>query len=274
MLHSYDPSGHVINLGDGTRREVDQLTANVVNTIAGDGTAIFAGDGVAATKSGISTPQGIALGPDASVYFVDNAHRVIRVSPNGIQTTVAGTGVRGFSGDGGPANQAQLANPTSVALGLDGSVYIADRSNFRVRRVAPNGVISTFAGIGIMGAPDEGSLAKATQIFPRNVAVGPDGRLFISDAGHVWVVDQNGVINAYAGAGGGFSGDGGPRSRLARTQAAWHFPPMGRCSLSTTLAFAKSHPKESFPLSPGRAMARSTATAVPHSAPASTGPGM
>ena len=132
------------------------------------------------------------------------------MSPNGIQTTVAGTGVRGFSGDGGPANQAQLANPTSVALGLDGSVYIADRSNFRVRRVAPNGVISTFVGIGIMGAPDEGSLANATLIFPRNVAVGPDGRLFISDAGHVWVVDQNGVINAYAGAGGGFSGDGGP----------------------------------------------------------------
>jgi len=210
VLHSYDPSGHVINLGDGTRREVDQLTANVVNTIAGDGTGTFAGDGIAATKSGISTPQGIAVGPDASVYFVDNGHRVIRVSPNGIQTTVAGTGVRGFSGDGGQANQAQLANPTSVALGLDGSVYIADRSNFRVRRVAPNGVISTFVGIGIMGAPDEGSLANATRIFPRNLAVGPDGRLFISDAGHVWVVDQNGVINAYAGAGGGFSGDGGP----------------------------------------------------------------
>ena len=210
VLHSYDPSGHVINLGDGTRREVDQLTANVVNTIAGDGTGIFAGDGIAATKSGISTPQGIAVSPDGSVYFVDNGHRVIRVSPNGIQTTVAGTGIRGFSGDGGPANQAQLANPTSVALGLDGSIYIADRSNFRVRRVAPNGVISTFVGIGIMGAPDEGSLANATLIFPRNVAVGPDGRLFISDAGHVWVVDQNGVINAYAGAGGGFSGDGGP----------------------------------------------------------------
>jgi hypothetical protein len=82
VLHSYDPSGHVINLGDGTRREVDQLTANVVNTIAGDGTGIFAGDGIAATKSGISTPQGIAVSPDGSVYFVDNGHRVIRVSPN------------------------------------------------------------------------------------------------------------------------------------------------------------------------------------------------
>ena len=211
VLHSYDPTGHVLNLGDGARRDVDQLTANVVSTIAGDGTATFGGDGVAAVKSGISGPQGIAVGPDGSVYFVDNgSHRVIRVDPNGIQTTIAGTGVRGGGGDGGPANQAQLANPTSVALGLDGSVYISDRSNFRVRRVAPNGIISTFVGVGIMGVPDEGALANATAIFPRNVAVGPDGRVFISDAKRIWVVDQNGVINAYAGSSTITGGDGGP----------------------------------------------------------------
>jgi RHS repeat-associated protein len=211
VLHAYDPSGHVLNLGDGTRRNVDLLTANVVRTMAGDGTAIFGGDGVAAIKSGISTPAGITVGPDGSVYIVDNnAHRVTRVDPNGISTTLAGTGTRGFGGDGGPANVAQLANPTSVALGLDGSMYIVDRSNFRVRRVAPNGVISTFAGTGIMGGPVEGSLADATPIFPRNVAVGPDGRVFISDAKHIWVVDQNGVINAYAGASVNFGGDGGP----------------------------------------------------------------
>ncbi len=210
-LHSYDPSGHMLNLGDGTRREVDQLTANVVSTIAGDGTATFGGDGVSALKSGISSPAGLAAGADGSVYIVDNtAHRVIHVDANGIQTTVAGTGVRGSGGDGGPAIQAQLANPTSVAVGLDGSVYIADRSNARVRRVAPNGIISTFAGTGLMTAPVEGSLANATPIFPRNVAVGPDGRVFITDAKHVWVVDQNGVINAYAGADVLFGGDGGP----------------------------------------------------------------
>lgn len=210
-LHAYDPSGHVLNLGDGTRRSVDLLTANVVSTIAGDGTTTFGGDGVAAIKSGISTPGGITVGPDGSVYIVDNsAHRVSRVDPNGIITTVAGTGTRGFAGDGGPAKNAQLANPTSVALGLDGSLYIADRSNFRVRRVAPNGIISTFAGTGVMTAPVEGSLANATPIFPRNVAVGPDGRVFISDSKHIWVVDQNGVINAYAGASVLFGGDGGP----------------------------------------------------------------
>jgi hypothetical protein len=211
VLHAYDPSGHVLNLGDGTRRNVDLLTANIVRTIAGDGTAIFGGDGVAATKSGISTPAGITVGPDGSVYIVDNtAHRVSRVDPNGIITTVKETGKRGSSGKGRQAKKAKLTNPTSVALGLDGSVYIADHFNFRVRRVAPNGVISTFAGTGTSGAPSEGSLANSTQIFPRNVAVGADGRVFISDAGRIWVVDQNGVINAYAGAGGGFGGDGGP----------------------------------------------------------------
>jgi len=211
VLHSYDPSGHVLNLGDGTRREVDQLTANVVTTIAGDGSSTFGGEGVSALNSGIAGPAGITVGPDRSVYVVDNtAHRVTRVDPNGILHTVAGTGVRGFSGDGGQGIQAQLANPTSVALGLDGSVYISDRSNFRVRRVGPDGVISTFAGIGVMGVPDEGALANATSIFPRNVAVGPDGRVFISDAKRIWVVDQNGVINAYAGSDALTGGDGGP----------------------------------------------------------------
>jgi RHS repeat-associated protein len=211
VLHSYDPSGHVLNLGDGTRREVDQLTANVVTTIAGDGSSTFGGEGVSALNSGIAGPSGITVGPDRSVYVVDNtAHRVTRVDPNGILHTVAGTGVRGFSGDGGQGIQAQLANPTSVALGLDGSVYISDRSNFRVRRVGPDGVISTFAGIGVMGVPDEGALANATSIFPRNVAVGPDGRVFISDAKRIWVVDQNGVINAYAGSDALTGGDGGP----------------------------------------------------------------
>ncbi len=211
VLHSYDPSGHVLNLGDGTRREVDQLTANVVTTIAGDGSSTFGGEGVSALNSGIAGPSGITVGPDRSVYVVDNtAHRVTRVDPNGILHTVAGTGVRGFSGDGGQGIQAQLANPTSVALGLDGSVYISDRSNFRVRRVGPDGVISTFAGIGVMGVPDEGALANATSIFPRNLAVGPDGRVFISDAKRIWVVDQNGVINAYAGSDALTGGDGGP----------------------------------------------------------------
>jgi RHS repeat-associated protein len=210
-LHSYDPTGHVLNLGDGRRLEVDQLTANVVSTVAGDGTATFGGEGVSALKSGLSTPAGIAVGPDRSVYIVDGTnHRVIRVDPNGIQKTVAGTGVRGFNGDGIQANQAQLANPTSVALGLDGSVYIADRSNFRVRRVAPNGVISTIVGTGVQGVPVEGSVANTTAIFPRNVAVGPDGRVFISDSKNIWVVDQNGVINAYAGGAPLFGGDGGP----------------------------------------------------------------
>ena len=210
VLHAYDPRGKALNLGNGMLDKIDLLTANVMQTVAGDGSVTFAGDGVSALKSGVS-PAGITVAADGSVYIVDGtAHRVIRVDANGVQAAIAGTGVRGFSGDGGAANQAQLANPTSVALGTDGSVYISDRSNFRVRRVAPNGVISTYVGTGIMGVPTEGAIANATPIFPRNVAVGPDGRVFISDAKRIWVVDQNGVINAYAGADALFGGDGGP----------------------------------------------------------------
>ena len=266
----------MINLGDGTRREVDQFTANVVNTIAGDGTATFGGDGIAALKSGISSPAGLAVGPDGSVYFVDN--RLIASFTS--TRTESRPRLPGRAFGDSAATVVRRSRPSwrtrhRSPWASTAACTSADRSNSRVRRVAPNGVISTFVGTGLMRAPVEGSLANATLIFPRNVAVGPDGRVFISDAKHVWVVDQNGVINAYAGADVVFSGDGGPALQAGlQTQAAWHSPSTDRCSSSTTLAFARSRHKESFPPLPARGTAHSTATAVRRSAPASTDPGM
>ena len=83
------------------------------------------------------------------MYFCDRLnHRVRRISPDGIITTIAGTGEEGYSGDGGPATAAQLALPEGVAIAADGGLYIADYRNNRVRRVAPNGTITTIAGNG------------------------------------------------------------------------------------------------------------------------------
>src|SRR5207248_670251 len=130
-------------------------------------------------------PVGVAVGPDGSVYVADRINLTVRkVAPNGVITTLAGTGAYGFDGDGGPATAARLAAPEGVAVGPDGSVYIADSGNGRVRRVAPGGIITTVAGGGAGGlaALGDGLPATAAQLLnPLGVAVAPDGRLYIAD---------------------------------------------------------------------------------------------
>src|SRR5262249_58406339 len=107
---------------------------------AADGCSRFGGDGVPATAAPLYVPFGVAVGPDGSLYIADtDNNRVRRVGPDGIITTVAGNGDLAFpgGGDGGPANAAQLTRPIGVAVGPDGSLYIGDYYNNRVRRVAP-----------------------------------------------------------------------------------------------------------------------------------------
>ena len=152
--------------------------------MAGTGTSGYSGDGGPAGQAGLYGPRGIALGPDGSLYIADRFNnRIRRVGPDGIITTVAGTGVRGYSGDGGPAGQAGLYWPTGVALGPDGSLYIADGANNRIRRVGPDGIITTVAGTGARGySGDGGPAGQARLRFPYSVALGPDGSLYIADS--------------------------------------------------------------------------------------------
>src|SRR5205823_6450678 len=97
------------------------------------------------------------VGPDGSVYYAEEArHRIQKLAPNGTITTVAGTGTAGYSGDGGPATAAQLSFPFGVTLGADGSLYIADSNNNRIRKVDPSGIITTFAGGGAAFPGDNG----------------------------------------------------------------------------------------------------------------------
>src|SRR5207244_6780125 len=125
----------------------------------------------------------VAVGPDGSLYWADTGrHRVLKQAPDSTITTVAGTtDVSGFSGDGGPATAALLFFPYAVALGPDGSLYISDSNNSRIRKVDPSGIISTFAG----GSPCPGTFPcdgyPATQgqlNLPRGLAMGPDGSLY------------------------------------------------------------------------------------------------
>jgi sugar lactone lactonase YvrE len=194
----------------------------VITTVAGDGwrdekrniKGRFQGDGGPAAEASLCHPHGVALGPDGSLYIADSDNnRIRKVDANGIMTTVAGIGMEGCSGDGGLAKWARLNWPRAVAVGADGSLYIADTCNHRVRKVDPNGVITTVAGNGEEGYwGDGGPALEASLYFPRGVAVGADGSLCIADYGNnrVRKVATDGIITTVAGNGSiGGSGDGG-----------------------------------------------------------------
>ena len=124
------------------------LGTGIITTAAGNGTMGFSGDGGKATEAQLSDGFWNIVGaPDGSLFIADgNNHRVRKVDPNGIITTYAGNGAENYSGDGGKAIEAGIPGPDGLTLGPDGSLYITDTTDFRVRKVAPDGTISTVAG--------------------------------------------------------------------------------------------------------------------------------
>jgi len=191
----------------------------IIRTVAGGGND-FVSDGIPALQAALLNVHGLVVGPDGSIYLSEGVggHRVRRVGPDGFITTVAGRPlVAGFSGDGGAATQATLHSPLGIALGPDGSLYIADVENFRVRRVSPDGVIRTVAGTGeVQGPSGDGGLATNATIIPNRVSVQPDGSFYISEItafvaeSRIRLVGTDGIITTFAGGTSGFSGDGGP----------------------------------------------------------------
>jgi RHS repeat-associated protein len=212
--HFYDVVGQTLYLGNGDQRSAT-ATGEVITTVAGTGVAGFAGDGGLAIQGRLSNPQGAAVGPDGSLYIADTDNqRIRRVGLDGVITTVAGTVDLGFTGDGGPATQARLSSPRKVAVGPDGSVYVSDASNHRIRRVGPDGIITTVAGNGVRGFDGDGGLATQAQLArPQGAAVGPEGSLYIADGDNHRIrrVGLDGIITTVAGTSGfgSFAGDGG-----------------------------------------------------------------
>jgi len=202
-----------IYIADSGNLRVRRVDGASISTIAGTGEGGNAGDGRAATEAK-TTCHGVAVAADGSVLIaaIEN-NNVRRVDPAGTIRTLAGNGIRGYSGDGGPAVQAQLSGPWDVDVGPDGAIYIADTGNNRIRRVDTGGRISTVAGTGTAGfAGDGGPATEAQLTAPRDVAVGPDGALFLADGenNRVRRVDAGGQISTVAGTGtAGFAGDGG-----------------------------------------------------------------
>jgi sugar lactone lactonase YvrE len=185
-----------------------------ITTVAGVGVQGSAGDGSMAAGAQLHTPAGVAVDATGRVWIGDEgAHRVRLAVPGGVIETVAGTGVRGYSGDGGPASKAQLFAPAGVAVDGAGNAYIADAANHRVRRITPTGIIQTYAGRGVRGYGGDGGPALEAQMdTPRALALDAQGNLYVSEYGNHAVrrITPEGRIETMAGTGvAGYAGDGG-----------------------------------------------------------------
>ncbi|MEV0259521.1 RICIN domain-containing protein [Streptomyces sp. NPDC050732] len=188
-----------------------------ISTLAGAGNAHFGGDGGPATAAQLNNPSGIAVDAVGTLYFSDRTnHRIRKITTDGKISTVAGTGTKGFGGDGGLATAAQLNFPRGVVVDSAGVLYIADHDNFRVRKVTTDGKISTVAGTGTAGSGgDGGPAAKAQLKRPYGLAVDSAGVLYIADQEdhRVRKITTDGKISTVAGTGRpGSAGDGGPAS--------------------------------------------------------------
>ena len=177
------------------------------------------GDGLQATDAALVAPSSVAVDDEGMLYISDSGNaRIRRVGADGKIETVAGGGDPDVLGDDGPATEASLGNPRGIALASDGTIYVADAANERVRRITPDGRILTAAGGGSGGLGDGGRAVDATLDLPVDVAVDATGTLFIADAGQsrVRAVRPEGTIETVAGDGGaGSSGDGGPATAAA-----------------------------------------------------------
>jgi len=210
-----DSSGNVYiaEPTDGRIREVSTIGGKIViNTVVGDGTLGFSGDGGAATSAELNRPTGVAVDGSGNIYIADSLNNRIRTAKSGSSVnTFAGNGGFSYSGDGGAATGAQMNSPHGVAVDNAGNYYIADSGNNVVRKVSATGTITTFAGNGTAGFGGDGGAPASAQLNgPQGVAVDSGGNVYISDTGNSRVREVSGnTITTIAGSGtAGYAGDG------------------------------------------------------------------
>lgn len=210
--------------------------AGTISTFAGTGTTAFSGDQGPASEAALYAPTGLAMSNDGTLYVADSAnHRVRQITPDNIISTVAGTGEQGFGGDGGSAVAAALSLPTALAMGQDGGLLISDVGNLRVRRVAPEGTITTLAGSGSSGIPVDGAIATASPLDPpAGIAVHGDGTVLVAVPSRhaVYEIRPDGRI--YALGDGGSAPSNGSVGRLLLSPSAVAVDTTGRVLVGTS----------------------------------------
>ena len=188
-----DSSGNLFIADNGNHRIRKVDSSGNISTVAGTGATAalsggFSGDGGPATSAQLLFPTGVVVDPSGNLFIADNDnHRIRKVDTSGNISTVAGTGTAGFSGDGGPATNAQLKFPFGVALDSSGNLFIGDGNNHRIRNVDTSGNIITVAGTGTAGFSGDGGPATSAQLHTAAgvaIAIDSSGNLFVADNGN------------------------------------------------------------------------------------------
>jgi sugar lactone lactonase YvrE len=215
----FGPDGalYFCDLDNQRIRRFDQKT-RAVTTIAGSGEKGYKGDGGPATQAALNMPHEIQFDRAGNLYIAERDNHVIRKVEvkSGIISTVAGTGVAGFDGDGGPGVKAQLRQPHSIGLDRDGTLLICDIGNQRIRRLhLDTGIIETYAGTGEAAETPDGVPVSGTPLRgPRTMAITPDGDLYLAlrEGNAILRIDRRTqTLHRIAGTGQqGYAGDGGP----------------------------------------------------------------
>ncbi len=212
---AFDAQGNLYVADSGNHR-VRRIAPNgTITTVAGTGRSGQEGDGGPATQAGLHSPTFVAFDAAGNLYIADSEnHKIRKVTPSGIISTVAGNGKADFGGDGGKAIDARLQRPTGIAVDAAGNLFIADTDNSRLRKVnLSDGTISTIAGNGIPAfAGDGGDAVNASLNVPLGLAFDRSGNLFCTDLGNARIrrISTDGKISTIAGTGVfGFTGDGG-----------------------------------------------------------------
>ncbi|MDE0265148.1 MAG: hypothetical protein OXJ37_22290 [Bryobacterales bacterium] len=200
-----DASGNVY-IAEGLGNRVRKIDATgTISTVAGTGEAGSGGDGGPAAQAQLNRPSAIAVDADGNIFVGEYAgYRVRKIDTVGTITTIAGVGTKGGAGDGGPANAAQFNFISGLAVDGSGNVYVSDMNEVRIRKIAPEGTITTIAGTGIPGHTGHGGPAIEARIrTPGGIALDSSGNLFLTEfwAGRLRRIDPAGVITTIAGTG-------------------------------------------------------------------------
>jgi DNA-binding beta-propeller fold protein YncE len=216
LLFGPDKALYFCDLDNQRIRRLDLKTRRMT-AVAGDGKRAYLGDGGAATAASLNMPHEIQFDARGNLYIAERDNHVVRKvdAKTGVISTLAGTGIAGFSGDGGAANHAQLRQPHSIAVHPSGQLFICDIGNHRIRRVnLSTGSIDTFAGTGERQATPDGAALKGTPLNgPRTIAFDRNGDLYLAlrEGNAIYRIDpKKATIHHVAGTGEqGYAGDGG-----------------------------------------------------------------